>query len=78
MKTVTLKKYICDYCGSYYSDEEDAKRCEAFHEKDLQICGAQYTSMIYSDNKMPDAISIKTHEGNVGIYKLVSTKEINA
>ena len=34
--------YVCDICGKEHPTQEKAKKCEDFHEKDLEISSAIY------------------------------------
>lgn len=52
-----IKLYKCDFCGKEYPTKEKAKKCEDFHEKDLNISSTVYNSCYYKG--MPSEIRLE-------------------
>lgn len=52
-----IKLYKCDFCGNEYPTKEKAKKCEDFHEKDLNISSTVYNSCYYKG--MPSEIRLE-------------------
>lgn len=56
--------YMCDYCGRVFDKEFEAKKCEASHEKNLEIIDADYKS----DGKMPYRLVVASESGRQEVY----------
>lgn len=67
-------QYICELCGTEYSTKEKAKKCEDFHEKDLNISSVVYDSCYYKG--MPSEIRLENKERTkLAIYKIYDVVE---
>lgn len=66
MKNLTL--YVCEVCGTQYTDKSECERCEAGHVCNLKITGARYLPHIQDQTGMPVRIDV-TAGGKVYHYK---------
>ena len=57
--------YQCEICGSQYTNEVDALKCEAMHKKIVEIAGAKYSGLAVYKNVRgyPDLVTIKFDDG---------------
>lgn len=70
-----IKLYKCDFCGKEYPTQEKAKKCEDFHEKDLNISSVVYDSCYYKG--MPSEIRLENKERTkLAIYKIYDVTEV--
>ena len=70
-----IKLYKCDFCGREYTTQEKAKKCEDFHEKDLNISSAVYDS--YYCKGMPSEIRLENKERTkLAMYKIYDVTEV--
>lgn len=70
-----IKIYKCDICGKEHPTQEKAKKCEDFHEKDLNISSAVYDSCCYKG--MPSEIRLENKERTkLAIYKICDVTEV--
>lgn len=70
-----IKLYKCDFCGREYTTQEKAKKCEDFHEKDLNISSVVYDSCYYKG--MPSEIRLENKERTkLAIYKIYDVTEV--
>lgn len=68
MKKIAL--YVCEVCGTKYSEEEKCVRCERTHKDILTIAGKRYLPYTNDQSGMPIAITVKSEEdGKTYIYK---------
>lgn len=69
-----IKLYKCDFCGREYPTQEKAKKCEDFHEKDLNISSAVYDSYYKG---MPSEIRLENKERTkLAMYKIYDVTEV--
>ena len=69
-----IKLYKCDFCGREYTTQEKAKKCEDFHEKDLNISSSVYDSCYCSG--MPIEIRLENKERTkLATYKITDIAE---
>ena len=70
-----IKLYKCDFCGMEYPTQEKAKKCEDFHEKDLNISSSVYDPCCYSG--MPIEIRLENKERTkLATYKITDIAEV--
>ena len=70
-----IKIYKCDFCGREYTTQEKAKKCEDFHEKDLEISSSIYDSCY--GNGMPIEIRLENKERTkLAMYKIYDVIEV--
>ena len=65
-----LKLYQCELCGTKYADKNEAKKCEEFHVKDLEVSDCKYHGMNVCADKFPVKIWIKSKSGVKRMYRL--------
>ena len=69
-----IKLYKCDFCGREYPTQEKAKKCEDFHEKDLNISSVVYDSYYKG---MPSEIRLENKERTkLAMYKIYDVTEV--
>lgn len=81
MRKVRRYYYECEFCGSRYETEEEARKCEDSHKKPIKIIetGFRYFAPddehggFYDDNAFcngwPHEIEVDDNLGNRGYYK---------
>lgn len=68
MKKLAL--YVCEICGTQYSDQRKCVQCEKSHMQDLIITGARYLSYAQDASGMPATITVTNGEdGKSYTYK---------
>lgn len=67
MKELSL--YVCEVCGTQYSDKSACARCENGHRKNLRIVSSRYLSISQDKSGFPMTITIADKDGNTCIYK---------
>ena len=67
-----LKLYQCEVCGTQYADKNEAKKCEEYHTKDLEISDCKYSGMNVCgiSGRFPLKIWVKSKDGEERIYRL--------
>ena len=65
-----VKLYQCEVCGTQYIDKENAKKCEKFHAKDLEIDRLYHRGMNETTDNFPVKILIKAKNGKTRLYRL--------
>lgn len=69
-----IKLYKCDFCGSEYTTQEKAKKCEDSHEKNLEISSAVYAAS--NCKGMPSEIRLQNKERTkLATYKITDVIE---
>lgn len=63
-----VKHYICEVCGTEYSDKNRANECEKNHKKYIEIVGARYLSKGQDVKGYPDKLDVKFSSGEVVTY----------
>ena len=66
MKNLTL--YVCETCGTKYSDKAKCIQCENGHKTGLTITGGRYLPYTQDETGMPVTIDV-TAGGKVYRYK---------
>ncbi len=61
-------QYQCEYCGTCYDTEEDAKRCEKWHTKVTVVENALYNQ----GSRYPERIGVRFDDGEFIIYEKIS------
>lgn len=67
--------YICEYCHTVYSKEEDAKRCEQTHTQHLEIEELKYLACDLDSVPFPIKIKVKSDTGERYWYKRIHKDE---
>lgn len=68
MKKMAL--YVCEVCGTQYSDKEKCVQCEKQHRQKLTIVGARYLPFTQDQSGMPVSITITNDvDGKSYTYK---------
>lgn len=68
MKKLAL--YVCEICGTQYSDQGKCARCEKMHRQKLTIAGARYLPYAQDASGMPVTITVTNGEdGKSYTYK---------
>jgi len=68
MKKLAL--YVCEICGTQYSDQRECVKCEKRHKQNLSVKGMRYLSYAQDKTGMPTTITITNGEdGKSYIYK---------
>nr|DAS60465.1 MAG TPA: C2H2 type zinc-finger protein [Caudoviricetes sp.] len=65
-----LKLYQCELCKTQYADKEEAKRCEQYHVRGLEIDCCSYRGMNETSEKFPVKIWVKSKNGEERMYRL--------
>ena len=65
-----LKLYQCELCRTQYADKEEAKQCEQYHARGLEIDGWSYRGMNETSEKFPVKIWVKSKNGEERMYRL--------
>nr|DAO25876.1 MAG TPA: Monocytic leukemia zinc finger protein finger, acetyl transferase, DNA [Caudoviricetes sp.] len=65
-----LKLYQCELCRTQYADKNEAKQCEQYHARDLEIDGWSYRGMNETTEKFPVKIWVKSKNGEERMYRL--------
>lgn len=91
MRKISHYYYECEFCGSRYETEEEAKICENFHKKPIKLVetGFKYYSpySLYDDDcytpkdlncyGFPGKIEVEDDSGNRACYQYKSIVEVN-
>ena len=64
-----VKHYICEICGTEYSDKSKAQGCEKGHRKPVEITKASYVSISNDRTGYPMRITVKMSDGSEHIYR---------
>lgn len=59
------KLYVCDFCGTQYTDKEKALICEKGHEMPKRISDVRY----HAGGDFPDRVEIEFTDGSRCWYK---------
>lgn len=65
-----LKLYQCELCRTQYTDKEEAKQCEQYHARGLEIDGCSYRGMNETSERFPVKILVKSKNGEGRMYRL--------
>ncbi len=60
--------YKCEYCGTWYDTEEDAKKCEKWHTKVTIVENAVYNQ----SSRYPTRIGVRFDDGEYLVYGKIS------
>ena len=66
MKKIQL--FVCEICGTQFSSEKEAERCEKHHRIPKSFVKSQYRCCNASADGYPDRIEIKFDDGKVLQY----------
>lgn len=64
----TLELYVCEVCGTQYSEKVKCAQCEKGHKRNLSIVGARYLPHTQDKTGMPVTIEVSAG-GEVFRYK---------
>ena len=64
-----LKLYQCELCGTKYADRNQAKKCERYHTKDIEIVKCKYRGMNECEDRFPVHIWVQSKDGREAMYK---------
>ena len=64
-----LKLYQCELCGTQYADRNQAKKCEEYHAKDIEIVKCIYCGMNKCEDRFPVHIWVQSKDGREAMYR---------
>lgn len=64
-----VKHYICEFCGTEYSDKNKCIQCEKGHNMPVSIDGATYVPIKCDGSGYPSRVHIKMSNGETITYK---------
>ena len=64
-----VKHYVCEVCGTEYSDKEKCKVCESSHKKIKAIISAKYYSFSQNHKGYPSSVVVEMDDGKQIVYK---------
>ena len=68
MKKLAL--YVCEVCGTHYSDQMECAKCEKQHKQNLSVDGMRYLPYAQDKTGMPVTITVTNGEdGKSYTYK---------
>ena len=67
MKKKTL--YMCEYCCTDYASENECKKCEDAHKKDLKIIKKRYVVYKNEPTGFPTTITVQAEDGSTQTYR---------
>ena len=68
-KMKEVKHYICDICGTEYSDKDSASICEKGHKKPITIIRSRYLPLKQNALGLPTTVVIGFDDGSRFEYK---------
>jgi len=63
------KLYVCEYCGTQYTEKSKALSCERNHHFPIKIKDKRYHAAKCSNDGYPDRIEINFEDGKSIWYK---------
>lgn len=64
-----VKHYICEICGTEYSDKAKCQQCEKTHCQPKEIVKSKYIGYINNQKGYPVSITVKMSDGTEQVYK---------
>lgn len=64
-----IKRYVCEICGTEYSEKITAQNCEKCHKRPESITNARYLSKAQNGSGYPVAVTVRMSDGTHQIYK---------
>lgn len=64
-----VKHYICEVCGTEYTDKKKCTDCEKGHKKPVEITHASYVSITNDRTGYPLRITVKMLDGSEHTYR---------
>lgn len=64
-----IESYICEVCGSEYSEKNKAIKCETNHNPPIKIVGMRYIGFGNDNKGYPIVIKVKMKDGEIVTYK---------
>ena len=75
-----IQHFICEYCGTEYTDETLARKCESYHikpKKIEKITEKKYWNPVQegmpekASNRYPRRINVEMEDGSVWMYEMM-------
>ena len=70
-----IKRYVCEYCGTEYSNKDNAKKCEANHASKAKIVKEFFQPLSVDRTGVPVKLSVKFSNGKTYLFKRL--QEVN-
>lgn len=65
-----IKLYQCEICGTQFKFSTDAKACEKYHQRAVEILDMRFTSRNHMQSSpYPHTISVKMEDGKVITFR---------
>ena len=62
-------RYVCEVCGTEYSDRTEAERCEAGHHEIDGITELHYQPITAEPTGYPETIEALMTDGKIAVYQ---------
>ena len=64
-----IERYVCEICGTEYTDKARCQKCEKSHKTATEIIDARYLSLHQNEQGYPVSVTIKFNDGKTVIFK---------